>query len=298
VSSWRFLLLAAASVCSCATYSSLDGLGSGSESGGAGGSAAGALAEGGDGDGGSSVRGGSSSSAGSGGKPSGGTPGSAGSSAGGSVKGGSSGEAGAAGNTVKLHPDRLTLAEASTDVLRETDPAGEAFADRCDPNEVVIGFYGTVDDPAGVDPKGYLRSVQAVCGKLSIAKSEPWLVSVTETTTLPLHKLEAPEQQIVKCPTNQVMTGFAGRSGLWLDSFDIRCAKLTILGTSPSFLLVIGTPSTAGTIGGPTGGSPFDPMECPADSLAVGQSGRTIYSGDVFGALGVQCATVTLELAE
>ena len=292
MSSWRLLWIAAASLCSCATYSSLDGL-DGAQAG-SGGSLAGAGAEAGSASGGT-ASGAPSSVAGSSGRSSGGG---AGSSAGADAKAGSGGEAGAAGNTVTLHPDSFVIAEASSNVLRETDPSGEAFADRCGPNEVVIGFHGTVDDPAVMGSQTYLRSVQALCGKLSIAASEPWQVSVTETELLPLRKLEGALEQIVKCPTNQVMTGFAGRSGLWMDSFDVRCAKLTILGSSPNFLLVVGTPSTAGTIGGPSGGSTFDPLECPADSLVVGQAGRTIYSGDVFGALGVQCASVELVLSE
>jgi hypothetical protein len=81
-----------------------------------------------------------------------------------------------------------------------------------------------------------------------------------------------------------------------MDSVDVRCAPLTILGVSPKFLLVVGTAATAGTIGGPSGGSPFDPAECAAGDIAVGQIIRTIYSGDVLGAFGVECAKASLKL--
>ena len=57
---------------------------------------------------------------------------------------------------------------------------------------------------------------------------------------------------------------------------------------------MVGTAAKAGTIGGPTGGSPFDPAECAAGDIAVGQIIRTIYAGDVLGAFGVQCAKASL----
>jgi hypothetical protein len=36
-------------------------------------------------------------------------------------------------------------------------------------------------------------------------------------------------------------------------------------------------------------------MECAADEVAVGQVGNTVYSGDVLGAFGMQCAKITLQ---
>jgi hypothetical protein len=206
---------------------------------------------------------------------------------------GSGGGGTAGGESAPLEPSQLTAAAATTDILREPDATGTAFADRCPDNQVVIGFHGTMDAPGG---KSYLRSVQAVCGELIVSDSEPWQVTISEAMTLPMHDIEAAQPQMALCPPNQVMTGFAGRSGLWMDSVDVRCAPLNILGSAPNYLLVVGTPSTAGTIGGTTGGSPFDPLECAAGDVAVGQVGRTIYNGVVLGAFGVSCATLMLEL--
>jgi hypothetical protein len=206
---------------------------------------------------------------------------------------GTGGGAGGAGGGDLLKPGHLTTGAATTDILREPDAGGTAFADRCPDNQVLIGFHGTMDAPGG---KSYLRSVQAVCGELVINDTEPWQVTVSEAMTLPMHDVEAAQAQVALCPANQVMTGFAGRSGLWMDSVDVRCAPLNILGTTPDYLLVVGTPSKAGTIGGTTGGSPFDPLECAAGSVAVGQVGRTIQDGVVLGAFGVSCAVLTLEL--
>jgi hypothetical protein len=207
---------------------------------------------------------------------------------------GTGGAAGAAGGgNAPPQPTQLSAAAEATDILREPDPSGTAFSDRCPDNQVLIGFHGTVDAPGG---KSYLRSVQAVCGELIIGDSEPWPVTVMEASLLPMHDIESAQAQTALCPPNQVMTGFAGRSGLWMDSVDVRCAPLTILGSAPNYLLVVGTPSKAGTIGGPTGGSPFDPLECAAGDVAVGQVGRTIYDSTLLGAFGVSCATLTLEL--
>lgn len=292
---------AACGLVACSTYSAID-VGAGaaqvSVSGTGSTSALGGAAS--KGNGGNEAKSGSASDAGragsdvvSGGSTNdGGAPSDGGTSTGGTGGNASAGNAGSGGAAPSVKPTGLTLGTETVDVVREPGSGGTAFSERCPDNQVVIGFNGTAEAPGG---KLYVRSVQAICGVLSLSASKPWQVLVTDADTLPLHDIDFPQKQSAKCPANQVMTGFGGRSGLWMDSVDVRCAKLTILGDSPSFLLVVATPATAGTIGGASGG-PFDPLECDAGSVAVGQVGDTIYSGDVLGKFGVHCATVTLEV--
>jgi len=288
----------------CSTYSASDLAtgGSGSEQGGSaiGGSDS-VVGAGGDG---VAQAGGGNEDAGSGGvMTAGGTDtvassgGNAGSAAG---RGGSSGNGGSGGSggsaQAALKPTGLTLADTTTDVVHELNAVNTPFSDRCPDGQVLIGFNGTVDDPAAANAKTYLRSAQAICGELAVSADEPYAVTVTQTDPLPMHEVASTQMQMALCPPNQVVTGFAGRSGLWMDSVDVRCAPLSILGASPKFVLVVGTAAKAGTIGGPTGGSPFDPLECAPGDLAVGQIIRTLYSGAVLGAFGLQCATASISL--
>lgn len=200
--------------------------------------------------------------------------------------------AGTGSGNADIVPTGLTLSGFASSLTQSPHPDGTAYLDRCPDGQVLIGFYGTVD-PSG-NP-GYLRSEQAICGIVGVSAGEPWTVTVTEADPLPMHDIEFGQKQTAKCPLDQVVIGFGGRSGLWMDSIDVRCAPLKILGMSPNFLLVAGTPKTAGTIGGNTGGSPFDPLDCDPGSVAVGQVGNTAYSGDVLGTFGVRCAAIMLE---
>lgn len=286
------LLMALACTYACATYDSLE--------------RAAQQAEAGESAGGNATPTAGASSAGSG--AGGAAAGRGGSTLGGSstVEGGTSSAAGteatdageSAGGTGSsaLKPTGLRPSATTSSLVRETDANGTLYEERCPDGQVLIGFNGTMDEAGAPDSKSYLRSAEGLCGEISVSQGEPYTVLVTPGATLPLHDVAAPQTQTALCPANQVVTGFAGRSGLWMDSVDVRCAPLTILGQSPTFLLVVGTPSKAGTIGGNSGGSPFDPLECDAGAVAVGQILRTIYSGDVFGTFGVQCAVLTLEL--
>lgn len=291
---WRCITLFAALLlpAACSTYGSLElaaseegGSGGGAGVSGAGSSAGAAAGQGGAGGGGG--RGGTAQGGAQGGTAQGG-------SAVAGAGGGSVLDAGAGGGSGSemLKPTGLSPSGTAVDVVREVGTNGDLYEESCPDGQVLIGFHGSIDAPGGDQ---YLRGAQGICGTLAVSESAPYVVTVSEAGTLPVHGLEAPQAQMAVCPPNQVMTGFAGRSGLWMDSVDVRCAPLTILGQSPTFLLVVGTPSKAGTIGG-TGGSPFDPLECAAGDVAVGQLIRPIYSGDVLGTFGVQCATLVLDV--
>lgn len=278
--------LAATWVVGCTTYSSLDASPSGDV---ALGGAAGASAEAGGSSGAMAGRGSSGGAAS--GYANAGTAGTASSEAGAPEQPSAGAANGGAGNDA-LVPTGVSLATDVLELTRSPHPDGTPYLDRCPAGQALIGFYGTVAAPGG---STYLRSEQAICGSLAVSPSEPWTITVTETVTLPMHDIEFPQKQTAKCPTDQIVVGFGGRSGSWMDTVDVRCAPLKILGTSPTFLLVGGTPKTAGTIGGNSGGSPFDPLDCEPGSVAVGQVGNTAYSGDVLGTFGVLCAAITLE---
>jgi hypothetical protein len=212
--------------------------------------------------------------------------------AGGSGGSGGMGGNGGAGGT-PLRPTGVTLNPVSVPTaLQAPSGGGTAFDQNCMTNEVVIGFTGTVDPPDA--STNWLRNFQAICGSLSVSATTPFLVRTTQAETLPPPPPSTgigSTTQTRLCATNQMVIGFTGRSGGFIDEFSFICAPLNIGGASPTFTLSIGTPSAPLTpLGGP-GGSPFNAINCPANQVAVGDTGR---AGGFIDAFGLRCSTPSL----
>jgi hypothetical protein len=194
-----------------------------------------------------------------------------------------------------LRPTRVTVDAVSTPTtLAAPSAGGGAFSQNCASNEVVIGFSGTVDPPDA--STNWLRSFQAICGSLTVTGTTTFSVQTTQAETLPKPMTNTgvgSTTQTRRCPSNQMVIGFDGRSGGWIDQLVFTCAPLTIGGTSPNFTLSVGTPSAPlAPLGGP-GGNPFPPafpgpINCPAGQVTVGDTGR---AGGFIDAFGLLCST-------
>jgi hypothetical protein len=167
---------------------------------------------------------------------------------------------------------------------------GTAFNQTCSSNEVVVGFQGSVDPPdAAIN---WLRGFQAICGKLTITGTGPYNVQTTRAETLPApsSSMGSMTQQRL-CPADQMVVGFGGKSGGYIDHLDFICAPLTIAGASPTFTLAVGASSPPlASLGGP-GGQPFTAIRCGPNQIAVGDAGRSSQFVDAFGLI---CATPSL----
>jgi len=184
------------------------------------------------------------------------------------------------------------MSMATTNLLVEPNSSVELETQRCPANQVAIGFHASIDGP--VDP--ILRSVQAICGELSITGSGPYQLTVEEVSTLGVRGFPSDVAQTVVCPKHQVVTGFAGRSGHAIDGIEIRCSGLEISGSAPEFSISVGLSSPAGSIGSTNTGGPFEAVECEPGQLAVGQLTRSIDYPRYIGSFGVPCASASLTL--
>jgi len=234
--------------------------------------------------------GGGKGGAGGAGGSTGGNGGNAG--AGGSGGAGGNGGAGGSGGT-PLRPTGVTLNPASAPtVLQAPSAGGTAFDQNCMTNEVVIGFTGTVNPPDA--STNWLLSFRAICGSLSVTATAPFQVRTTQAETLPTPPPDTgagSTTQTRLCAANQMIIGFTGMSGGFIDELSFICAPLNIGGASPSFTLSIGAPSAPlPALGGP-GGSPFNQINCPANQVAVGDTGR---AGGFIDAFGLRCSTPSL----
>lgn len=168
--------------------------------------------------------------------------------------------------------------------------AGDAFADACPVNQVLVGLEGTTGNP-----KDVVRSVSGRCGEVSVEKradGSGYDVHINPSVLLPERGEPTPTVQVAGCPTDQAITGFSGRAGSYIDALQIRCASFRIVGSAPSFELLVYGEDSAGWIGG-LGGPTFDVTECPPNQLAFGQYVRVKGLPSAFGVL---CAIPSLAL--
>jgi hypothetical protein len=189
-------------------------------------------------------------------------------------------------------PTGITIAPSPMSTAqRSPSPGGNPFLDMCAPNEVIVGFTGTVDEVDG--SVSYLRSFRAECSAPSIAAESnmTYRVSLVPAESLTVRGLAGAVTQTRRCGANEMVVGFAGRSGAYIDQISILCAPLLISGSAPNFTVSVGpTGGSSNGIGG-TGGEPFDAIACPPGQIAVGDQGRAGAAIDAFGLL---CATPTL----
>jgi hypothetical protein len=165
---------------------------------------------------------------------------------------------------------------------------GSEFTTVCADGEVLVSFTGTW----GGTYMG-LESLQATCGAIGVSAAAPYQVTLMPGgTTLGPYGQVSPEMADGACPDGQVVVGFEGRSGDWVDQLLFYCAPLTITENAGSYTLEVGTGAPIMTAVGPGTGTPFSSMSCDPGKIAVGIFGR---SGAAVDAIGLQCATPTLK---
>jgi hypothetical protein len=123
---------------------------------------------------------------------------------------------------------------------------------------------------------------------LQLSPSAPYAISVSSGATLPLHGLKGQILWASTCPPNQVVVGFGGRSGLYVDQLLLRCAPLVVNG--PPYTIARGTITALPPVGG-TGGQPFPTTDCSAGQVATVSR---ILAGDYIDAFGLSCSTPAL----
>jgi hypothetical protein len=198
-------------------------------------------------------------------------------------------------SSVIKRPTGITMSATSVATARQTpSTGGSPYNDECPANQVLVGFKGTVDTvPDGGAGNTNLRSVQGVCAPLTVTATQPYRVNVGATNLLPVRQTPSTVAQTVNCPMNQVIVGFQGRTAMYIEAIQLRCAPLVISGTSPNFTVAPGNIMVSGPLGAATAGAMFSPIDCPAGQVAVAQAPR---AGSAIDSFGMVCRTPTLVL--
>jgi hypothetical protein len=160
---------------------------------------------------------------------------------------------------------------------------GTGYAEACPVGQVIVGYDGGL-----YLPDGYIGEIRATCGTVKLVAAT-LAVTISPGATLTLRGGTADATWSSHCPSNQMVVGFAGRSGLFVDQVALKCAPLIVSGTSGNYSIAIGAVTTLPGVGG-NGGTAFD-QPCPGGRVATADSGR---EGVVMDAFGLLCSRAQL----
>jgi hypothetical protein len=162
---------------------------------------------------------------------------------------------------------------------------GTQYGDDCPSNQAVIGYRGFLNSPdSGLIgdfglPAIVIGAIQTVCATLSLGG--PASDEIVPGFSTPLRMLgngrDSPWTQL--CPANEVVVGFAGRSGTALDQVAFVCGHWIAPNTcdSPTIDQATLLPAAGGN-----GGRRFQEV-CPFGQMAVGSYVRAGAWVDAFG---------------
>ncbi|MCA9662041.1 MAG: DUF4215 domain-containing protein, partial [Myxococcales bacterium] len=183
-------------------------------------------------------------------------------------------------------PVALTLTAGGETATYGGD-GGDPFDDSCPQGQALIGFSGKLDG------NNWHGNVAGICGTLALdVEGDAFVIAVSEAASLPLRGAANQNGQGWSryCPAGEVVVGFSGRNGWYIDQLTFYCAAPQIAEDGDGFFVSLGAAAPLAAIGGP-GGDPFPETYCPMGQIATRQRGRASNDLDRFG-LG--CANINL----
>jgi hypothetical protein len=202
---------------------------------------------------------------------------------------GSSGGSGSGGRIVEAGPPPcptgiLLTGENNTAQHGGSDPNDMHYKDVCPLGGPVIGYTGSIDSTSPTS----VGKIATVCGKLAVDAS--CRVTVSAGSTMPMRGTVGDVPFTQACPANQVVVGFQGQSGTFLDQVAFTCAPLIISSGPMGYRLSVGPMTTLPPAGG-NGGSAFRDV-CPAGQIAHGTNVST--TSGIVDAVGLICGAFSL----
>jgi hypothetical protein len=168
------------------------------------------------------------------------------------------------------------------------NPGGEGFDDPCGPGEVLVGLVGTVGTNlfgANSDLLG-VNSVQARCAA-AVTAGKPGGFGTGASRALAAHGTEGPDRQNATCPADQVIVGFEGTTGQWIDRLYVHCASVEVQKGTGFPLVIIGEGTRLPVGLGKDTPETLQLVRCDTGKIAVGIRGASGLAVDSFG---LRCA--------
>ncbi|MCA9612750.1 MAG: hypothetical protein KC586_08360 [Myxococcales bacterium] len=198
---------------------------------------------------------------------------------------------GTCSGTVTDCAPRGAFVPGTTNTTLRGGGGGGAFLQACPAGSVMVGVAGAV---ASGFYSGVLTQVATLCSTLDVSTGAVVLgAPVRVPPTGGAGGVTGSGAATATCPAGEVVVGFSGRSGSFVNNVALRCAPLTLTGDAMSgFAFSVGATSGGAAIGSGSG-SAFGATDCAAGEVARGSVGR---SGDVVDGFGLRCGTPQLDV--
>jgi hypothetical protein len=187
-------------------------------------------------------------------------------------------------------PPTVGLSGEFDTALHPVHAEGTLYRDGCPAGQAIMGFVLQVPTDGSGAAAGVYR-VDPICARptVSAAAGGGWTVGWTRGNVVTGHGIAGALTVEYACPANQVIVGYSGRSGDYLDQMSISCAPVTIAANRS---VTVGPIVDSSNHVGGTGGSPFGPVYCPTGQVTT--LVRVYVPDDFpFVGFGLGCSTVT-----
>jgi hypothetical protein len=169
---------------------------------------------------------------------------------------------------------------------------GIDHSDICPNDQVLVGFRFFLGTRTGYE---FFQRAQAICGSFSLKGPAPYTVEIDDGPMLRLRGGGFADDEKLErvCPKNQVVIGYSGYAhSKGAQATQLRCAPLTIDGTSEDYSVSVSDEVTELDWAGPTtSGTAVPVTDCPAGQVA---RGATMRVDSAISRLGISCASPTL----
>jgi hypothetical protein len=151
----------------------------------------------------------------------------------------------------------------------------------CPAGDVVTGFDVELK-------QGLVGGLQMICATPAISSAAPLAVRLSVGRPAAAGAVLGDAPLASRCPPDQVIVGFDGRSGLLLDQLSFRCAPLVLLEGGAT--VGLGDVTNLTPVGG-GGGSPMPRTDCEPGMMA---RGVIVSQGSWLERMGLACARMEL----
>jgi hypothetical protein len=167
---------------------------------------------------------------------------------------------------------------------------GNPYTDTCPMGQVVIGYRGDMLAPdSGLIV--VVSRIQTLCGAIVVDETAADPVSITPGFALPERGRYAGPSWSESCAGNEVVVGFSGRTGQYVDQLAFQCGHWVLSNADGGPVLTMNATDSLPAVGG-DGGSPIPLAACPTGQMAIGSALRAGFWLDAFS---LQCGTPSLD---
>lgn len=168
---------------------------------------------------------------------------------------------------------------------------GTQATDMCPSGQALIGYSGATGMfTASISVVGQLVGH---CGSVHVASvsSARYAVAATTGALLTARGMNTIARWDLSCPADQFIVGLAVHAGSALDQLTIRCAPVSLVASSGTWVGEVGATTPVGPVGGDGGGALGG--ACPTGQIATISNTRVLTSPVVMGGIGLGCSVVS-----